>query len=75
MNQNTLKKQLRDRYRRERVQKFIPTNFNVILKAPEIVSATQFGHTFHMAKDPAQMKSTKLSWQMAKDFYSPESMD
>ena len=31
---------LRDRARRERSQKFIPSNFNVILKAPEIVSAT-----------------------------------
>ena len=31
---------LRDRARRERSQKFIPSNFNVILKAPEIESAT-----------------------------------
>ena len=31
---------LRDRARRERSQKFIPCNFNVILKAPEIVSAS-----------------------------------
>ena len=30
---------LRDRARRERSQKFIPCNFNVILKAPEIVAA------------------------------------
>lgn len=31
---------LRNRARRERSQKFIPCNFNVILKAPEIVLAT-----------------------------------
>ena len=31
---------LRDRARRERSQKFIPCNFNVILKVPEIVSAS-----------------------------------
>lgn len=31
---------LRDRARRERSQKFIPCNFNVILKAPEILLAT-----------------------------------
>ena len=31
---------LRERARRERSQKFIPCNFNVILKAPEIVSAS-----------------------------------
>jgi len=32
---------LRDRARRERSQKFISSNFNVILKAPEIESARQ----------------------------------
>jgi 5-formyltetrahydrofolate cyclo-ligase len=31
---------LRDRARRERSQKFIASNFNVILRAPEIESAT-----------------------------------
>ena len=31
---------LRDRARRERSQKYIPCNFNVILKAPEILSAS-----------------------------------
>ena len=35
-----LKIALRDRARRERSQKFIPCNFNVILRAPEIVSAS-----------------------------------
>jgi len=40
MNQSTVKKELRTRLRRERSQKFIPSNFNVILKSPEIVSAT-----------------------------------
>lgn len=40
MNQNTVKKELRARLRRERSQKFIPSNFNVILKSPEIASAT-----------------------------------
>jgi 5-formyltetrahydrofolate cyclo-ligase len=34
------KSALRDRARRERQQKFIPCNFNVILKAPEIVEAS-----------------------------------
>jgi len=34
------KNALRDRARRERSQKFIPCNFNVILKAPEIASAS-----------------------------------
>ena len=53
MNQNTLKKQLRDRYRRERVQKFIPANFNVILKAPEIVSATTICSYFSYAQEPS----------------------
>lgn len=34
------KASLRERARRERSQKFIPTNFNVILKAPEILAAS-----------------------------------
>lgn len=34
------KSALRDRARRERQQKFIPCNFNVILKAPEIAGAS-----------------------------------
>ena len=34
------KSALRDRARRDRQQKFIPCNFNVILKAPEIVGAS-----------------------------------
>ena len=53
MNQNTLKKQLRDRYRRERVQKFIPTNFTVILKAPEILNSTTICSYFSYAQEPS----------------------
>jgi len=34
------KSALRDRARRERQQKFISSNFNVILKAPEIAAAS-----------------------------------
>lgn len=34
------KASLRERARRERSQKFIPSNFNVILKAPEILAAS-----------------------------------
>jgi 5-formyltetrahydrofolate cyclo-ligase len=34
------KSSLRERARRERSQKFIPSNFNVILRAPEILSAS-----------------------------------
>jgi len=56
MNQNTLKKQLRDRYRRERVQKFIPTNFNVILKAPEILNSTTICSYFSYAQEPSTIE-------------------
>lgn len=35
-----IKTSLRERARRERAQKFMSSNFNVILKAPEIVAAT-----------------------------------
>ena len=52
MNQSTLKKELRDRYRRERVQKFIPSNFNVILSCPEIINATTICSYFSYAVEP-----------------------
>jgi 5-formyltetrahydrofolate cyclo-ligase len=53
MSQNTLKKQMRERYRRERVQKFLPSNFNVILKCPEIASASTICSYFSYAEEPS----------------------
>jgi len=53
MNQNTVKKELRARLRRERSQKFIPSNFNVILKSPEIASATTIATYISYGVEPS----------------------
>jgi len=64
MNQGTLKKELRDRYRRERVQKFIPSNFNMILRAPEIISARTICSYFSYAEEPS---TTEINLAFIKD--------
>ena len=53
MSQNTSKKELRERLRHERILKFIPSNFNVILKCPEIVEATTICSYFSYAQEPS----------------------
>ena len=47
---------LRDRARRERSQKFISSNFNVILKAPEIVSATTIASYISYEYEPSTVE-------------------
>ena len=47
---------LRDRARRERSQKFIPCNFNVILKAPEIVSASTIASYISYDLEPSTVE-------------------
>lgn len=47
---------LRDRARRERSQKFIPSNFNVILKAPEIESATTIASYLSYEFEPSTVE-------------------
>jgi 5-formyltetrahydrofolate cyclo-ligase len=64
MNQNTLKKQMRERYRRERVQKFLPSNFNVILKCPEITTARTICSYFSYAEEPS---TTEINEAFLKD--------
>ena len=64
MNQNTLKKQMRERYRRERIQKFMPSNFNVILKCPEIVAARTICSYFSYAEEPS---TTEINQAFLKD--------
>ena len=64
MNQNTLKKQMWERYRGERVQKFLPSNFNVILKCPEIVAASTICSYFSYAEEPS---TTEINQALLKD--------
>jgi 5-formyltetrahydrofolate cyclo-ligase len=47
---------LRDRARRERSQKFIPSNFNVILRAPEIQSATTIASYISYEFEPSTIE-------------------
>ena len=71
MNQNTLKKELRERYRRERVQKFIPSNFNVILKCPEIVSATTICSYFSHSEEPSTTEINQAFLKEGKQLLLP----
>lgn len=64
MNQGTLKKELRDRYRRDRVQKFIPSNFNLILRSPEIINATTICSYFSYAEEPS---TTEINLAFIRD--------
>jgi 5-formyltetrahydrofolate cyclo-ligase len=50
------KASLRERARRERSQKYISSNFNVILKAPEIVSATTIASYISYEFEPSTME-------------------
>ena len=47
---------LRDRARRERSQKFISSNFNVVLKAPEIESATTIASYISYEYEPSTVE-------------------
>ena len=47
---------MRDRARRERSQKFISSNFNVILKAPEIESATTIASYISYEYEPSTVE-------------------
>jgi 5-formyltetrahydrofolate cyclo-ligase len=47
---------LRERARRERSQKFIPCNFNVILKAPEIASASMIASYISYEFEPSTVE-------------------
>ena len=71
MNQSTLKKELRDRYRRDRIQKFIPSNFNIILKSPEIVSATTICSYFSYAQEPSTTEINQAFLKAGKKLLLP----
>lgn len=56
MNQSEKKAQLRQRFRRERTQKFIPSSFTIILRAPEIISATVITSYFSVGDEPSTVE-------------------
>ncbi len=64
MNQNTVKKALRERLRRERSQRFIPSNFNLILKSPELVAASTVASYFSYGVEPS---TTDINQALLRD--------
>ena len=62
---------LRERARRERLQKFIPSNFNVILQAPEIVSATTIASYISYEYEPSTVEINEALLRSGKTLVLP----
>ena len=62
---------LRDRARRERSQKFISSNFNVILKAPEIESATAVASYISYEYEPSTVEINEAFLRSGKSLFLP----
>ena len=62
---------LRDRARRERSQKFISSNFNVILKAPEIESATTIASYISYEYEPSTVEINEAFLRSGKFLLLP----
>lgn len=71
MNQSSVKKELRERYRRERTQKFIPTNFNVILKSPEILAASTIASYVSYGVEPSTTEINQAFLKAGKRLLLP----
>ncbi len=71
MNQNTVKKELRERLRRERIQKFSSSNFNVILKIPEIIEATTIASYFSYDVEPSTTEINQTFLSAGKRLFLP----
>ncbi len=62
---------LRDRARRERSQKFMSSNFNVILKAPEIESATTIASYLSYEFEPSTVEINEAFLRSGKTLLLP----
>ena len=62
---------LRERARRERLQKFIPSNFNVILQAPEIASATIVASYISYEYEPSTVEVNEAFLRSGKTLVLP----
>ena len=71
MNQSTVKKELRERLRRERIQQFIPSNFNVILQSPEILAASTITSYFSYGAEPSTTEINKAFLRAGKRLLLP----
>jgi len=71
MNQNTVKKELREHLRRERSQKFIPSNFNLILNSPEIITASTVASYFSYGVEPSTTEINQALLKAGKRLLLP----
>jgi 5-formyltetrahydrofolate cyclo-ligase len=62
---------LRERARRERLQKFIPSNFNVIVQAPEIKSATTIASYISYEYEPSTVEVNEAFLRSGKILVLP----
>ena len=62
---------LRERARRERSQKFMPCNFNVILKAPEIVSSSTIASYISYELEPSTVEINEAFLRDGKTLVLP----
>jgi 5-formyltetrahydrofolate cyclo-ligase len=65
------KASLRQRARRERSQKFIPSNFNVILKAPEILAASVIASYLSYGFEPSTTEINEALIKAGKTLVLP----
>ncbi len=71
MNQNTTKKVMREVFRKERVQEFIPSDFKIILECPEIMEATTICSYFSYAQEPSTAEINAAFLQAGKRLLLP----
>ena len=71
MNQDTLKKELRERLRRERRQKFIPSSFSIILNSPEILAAKTVASYYSYGEEPSTHEINKALLKAGKSLLLP----
>jgi 5-formyltetrahydrofolate cyclo-ligase len=62
---------LRERARRERSQKFIPCNFNIIVRAPEIVSASTIASYISYENEPSTVEINEAFLRDGKTLVLP----
>ena len=71
MNQSTVKSELRERLRRERRQKFIASNFNIILKTPEVITASTIASYISYEVEPSTTEINKAFLKAGKRVLLP----
>ena len=71
MNQNTVKKELRERLRRERRQKFIPSSFSIILNSPEILAAKTVASYYSYGDEPSTHEINEALLKVGKSLLLP----